>query len=90
MTSTSQQETKLALLKLPEANTPTQGVFKNLHGYWQPPEFVIEFWATGSSFRFTNEIDYQQKAEEIQHSYLSAVEDERRGEYDHTAKRKSR
>lgn len=63
----------LALLKLPEVNTPTQGVFNNLHGYWQPPTFVMEFWATGAAFHFIDDADYHDKSEKILSSYLNAI-----------------
>ena len=63
----------LAILRFPETNTPTQGIFKNLHGYWQPPKFVTEFWATGVIFHYTTDADYQSKCKDILNSYMGAI-----------------
>lgn len=36
---------KIAVVQLPDDNTPTQGEFKNLYGFWKPP--VVRFLFTG-------------------------------------------
>lgn len=64
---------RLALVRLPEINTPVQGVLNNLHGYWEPPSFVKEFWAAGALFCFRDEGDYCIKAEDVRESYLEAI-----------------
>lgn len=64
---------KIAIVQLPADNTPTQGEFKNMHGFWTPPEFVREFWATAAIIHFSDEPDYQAKADEIAASYLAVV-----------------
>lgn len=64
---------KIAIVQLPADNTPTQSEFKNMHGFWTPPEFVREFWATAAIIHFSDEADYRKKADEIAASYLAVV-----------------
>lgn len=64
---------RLAIIQLPDINTPTQGAFKNMHGFWKPPDYVHEFWATAAIIYFSSEADYQNKKDETIASYLAIV-----------------
>jgi hypothetical protein len=35
---------RVAIISLPQVNTPVQGILNNLNGYWFPPH-VLEHWA---------------------------------------------
>jgi len=64
---------KIAIIKLPNINTPTSSVFQNLHGYWNPPECIISFWSTGCIIEYISDEDYIIKSEIIKNSYLETI-----------------
>ena len=63
----------IALIALPNINTPTQDAFCNLHGYWNPPEFVMEFWASSCKIEYFGEDAYEIKKVIVCKSYMEAI-----------------
>ena len=60
---------KVALVRLPyESIVPIDG-FHNLHGIWNPPKYVLNFWASGASIEYLGEDDFERKKLEILESY---------------------
>jgi len=64
---------KIAMIPLSSLNTPVEGTFSNLHGYWTPPTYVFSFWLTGCKIEYINDTDYNSKKQEIQESYENCV-----------------
>lgn len=64
---------KTGLIKLPKENTPVQGYFNNLHEYWEAPDCVLEFWATGCKVNYVNEKQYQEIYEVVVSSYTNCI-----------------
>lgn len=59
----------IALVKLPELRLPGGNVFNTLHGYWEPPDFVICFWTFGCKIPYISEEDYNIKREIVLKSH---------------------
>ena len=72
------RDMKLAIIRLPYGKviprvTPI-GNFHNLHGIWNPPPYVLGFWATGALIEYLGEDDYNAKEKGILESYEAAAE----------------
>lgn len=63
----------IAIIKLPHITLPSGNCFSTLHGYWKPPNYVIEFWSIGASILFISDMDYINKQNEILKSQKECV-----------------
>lgn len=68
---------KVALISLPkiEPKIPNFSWIENLKGYWNPPEYVTEFWVNACYITFIDQKDYENKKNEIILSYIECHKD---------------
>lgn len=45
---------RIAIISLPQVNTPVQGIMTNLNGWWAHPE-ILEQWAGGCKVEYDSE-----------------------------------
>lgn len=64
---------KTALVTLPSLILPGGNVFNTLHGYWNPPKYVFDFWSNGCKIEYIDDIDYENKCLEIKTSQLNCI-----------------
>ena len=64
---------KIAIIPLPPITLPGGNVFNTLHGYWIPPNYIIEFWSTGVKIPYISDEDYDEKYIEIRNSQEECV-----------------
>lgn len=64
---------KIGLIALPDLLEGIKVPYSNLHGIWNPPSFVLSFWATGAIVEFQDNLDYVTKKEKILKSHQSAA-----------------
>ena len=62
----------VAMISLPEVLIPQDGM-ANLNGYWNPPDFVLEFWASACYIQYFGEVDYLQKKELVYKSFMECI-----------------
>lgn len=66
---------KVAIVRLPyEMVIPRENGFQNLHVTWKPPDYVLDFWASGALIEYLGDNDYEAKTREISDSYKVAAE----------------
>lgn len=63
----------IAFLSLPKVNTPVDGVFTNLNGYWVPPVFVISQWCGVCSVEYESEKQFAARKEQVLDSYNNCL-----------------
>lgn len=64
---------QIAIVTLPAINTPINGKFRNLHGFWNSPEFILSFCVNLALIEYFNEEDYVIKREIIRMSYEDCI-----------------
>jgi len=64
---------KVAIVRLPYEKVIPRDGFHNLHGIWNPPEYVLDFWGTGALIEYLGNDDFEAKKREILESYSAAA-----------------
>ncbi len=64
---------KIAIISLPPTNTPVQGVFNNLNGYWVCP-YILEQWAGACKTSYVYELSWEPLQEAILKSYNDCMD----------------
>lgn len=64
---------KIAIISLPDVNTPVQGTFNNMNGYWNPPSCVNSFWVNACEIKYTTEEQFEKDKAEVEKSYMEMV-----------------
>lgn len=62
----------VAMITLPKVMIPQDGMV-NLHGYWTPPDFVLEFWGSACYILYHGDKDYDEKKSSIHKSYMECI-----------------
>jgi len=63
-------EGKVAIISLEPLRLPGGNVFHTMHGYWQPPKYVLEHWSTGAMVNYIDEETFEKQAVEVQRSHF--------------------
>jgi hypothetical protein len=61
----------VAFITLPNENILPE--CQDLHGYWETPECVLEFWRAACKIDYHGPEDYEIKKNVIQESYLETI-----------------
>ena len=61
-------------IRLPDFNTAVDGIFTNLHGWWEPPEEVLVFWSTSCYVKYDPDT-FEAVKKKVIDSYMEAVWD---------------
>lgn len=64
---------KLAIIPLKHESLPGGNVFNTLHGYWEVPDYVLEFWASGAKTEYVDEETYLKQVHELQESQQECI-----------------
>lgn len=66
--------TKTAIVPIINPQTiPNEEGVLNIHGFWDPPACVIDFWATGCKIIFESEEQFIRDSAQINDSYNKAI-----------------
>lgn len=60
---------KIGLISLPPLRLPGGNVFHTLHGYWEPPSYVLEHWSTGAKIEYIDGETFRKQVVEVQESH---------------------
>lgn len=65
---------KIALIMLSQKYILVESLFTNLRGYWNPPDIVLEHWATGCKVEYIGDADYEVKKKIVLDSYNECID----------------